>query len=509
MDDKKVPSATSGSAYSTDGAVIVDDGYGEYLRLNEVYTGDRLKKLLRKVDLHVIPQLVLIYLLAYIDRANAGNAKLFGALTDMHMSGQDWNTAICVFFATYALGCVPSNIALKKFGPRFWLPSLLTACGIMTICTGLQSTMGGFTAFRLLLGIVEAGIYPGCSFILTNWYTSKELQTRMSVFYSAASLAGAFSGLLAYAIGHLDYTWGYRGWRFIYVIEGLIAVVVGLCGFLFVNQTPAGVKWLTAEEKQYLILRRQFAAGDGGKTGTVAQADAFSWHYAKQASRSIHVYAVAATEFTVAVVVYGISYVLPTIIAGLGYSAVKAQAMTAPPYVFACIFVWVSGLLADRFKARALSVIIPNAIAAIGFVIIIASVRYDNVPGVTYFGLFLMAAGLYAVSPAVMAWTALNMAGSMKRAVGMALMLSISQLGGIMGSNIFLADEAPTYPTGFGICLTMLVLFGVIWPTIYYFILRRINQKRDGISEEEVMAKYSEEELAEMGDESPLFRYAL
>jgi sugar phosphate permease len=115
----------------------------------------------------------------------------------MHMSGQDWNTAFCVFFATYALGGIPSNIALKRYGPKFWLPALLTACGIMTVCTGLQSSMGGFTAFRLLLGIVEAGIYPRCSIVLTNWFSSKEIQGRMSIFYSAASLAGGFSGLLA------------------------------------------------------------------------------------------------------------------------------------------------------------------------------------------------------------------------------------------------------------------------------------------------------------------------
>lgn len=101
-----------------------------------------------------------------------GNVKLFGALEDMNLTGQDWNTALCVFFATYALGGTPSNIALKKFGPKLWLSSLLGTCGILNVLHGVQSSMASFVVLRLLLGLVEAGIYPGCSYVLTNWVSS-------------------------------------------------------------------------------------------------------------------------------------------------------------------------------------------------------------------------------------------------------------------------------------------------------------------------------------------------
>lgn len=323
---------------------------------------------------------------------------------------------------------------LNRVGPQFWLPTLLIACGFMIICGGLQNNFGGWTAFRVLLGLVEAGIFPGCSFILTAWYSPKELHTRMTVFYSAASIAGAFSGLLAYALGHLDYTWGYRGWRWIYVVEGLLAVIVGLISYFWIHPDPAKVKWLTDEEKEFLVLRHKYSAG--GETG-VEEKEEFSWTEVRKAFRSIHTYAVALIEFTVATVVYGISFVLPTIIASLGYSNVKAQAMTAPPYIFACIVTILSGWAADRWRQRALSIILPNAMAVIGFVIIIASVRYPHVPGVTYWGIFLMAGGLYPISPAVMAWVALNMAGRTKRAAGIGLMISISQLGGVSALSYF------------------------------------------------------------------------
>jgi MFS family permease len=158
--------------------------------------------------------------MSYIDRTNVGNAKLFGALTDMNLTGQQWNTALAVFFVTYSFGAVPANIALQRLGPRIWLPTMMLSVSIILICASMQSNFGGWTAFRFLLGFVEAGIFPGCSAVLTTWYSPHEIHSRMTIFYTGASAAGGFSGLLAYAIGQLDGTWGYRGWRWIYCLEG-------------------------------------------------------------------------------------------------------------------------------------------------------------------------------------------------------------------------------------------------------------------------------------------------
>ncbi|KAH8432771.1 uncharacterized protein LDX57_010397 [Aspergillus melleus] len=486
--------------------VVLSPEYHEYLRLSEVFKGDRLQKLVRKLDLRILPQLIFIYLLSYVDRSNVGNAKLFGAEEDMNLSSQQWNTGLSVFFVTYALGGTPSNIILKRVGPRIWLPVLLTLVGLILVCSGLQSNYAGWISFRIILGLVESGMFPGCSYALTAWYSPQEIHSRMSIFYSGASLAGAFSSLLAYGIGQLDYTWGYRGWRFIYVIEGVFTFCVGLTSFFFIYPSPAKVgSWLSDEERQFLLLRHRYSAG--GESG-VAEKEGFSMRYAKQSFRSFHVYAITAMELTLCVVVYGISFILPTIIANLGYSAARAQALTAPPYVFACVVTVMFGYASDRFQQRMIFVLLPNLMAAVGCAIIMASVRYPHVEGVTMFGCFLMAGGLYPIPPAVTAWISINTAGSMKRSVSMALMISIGQLGGIMGSNIFIANEAPQYPVGFGICLALLVVFGIIWPVIYYFILKRINAQRAAVPIDEIHAKYTEEQLADMGDESPMFRYA-
>lgn len=182
--------------------------------------------------------------------------------------------------------------------------------------------------------------------------------------------------------------------------------------------------------------------------------------------------------------------------------------MTVPPYLFACVVTVFSGWAADRYKQRMLSVLLPNLLAMIGFIIIIVSVRYKQLPGVTLFGVFFAIGGLYPISPAVTAWTALNLAGTMKRSVGIGAMIAFSQLGGIVGSNIYIASQSPRYPVGFGISISMLGVFGIVWPAMYFFILKRINAKRTKIPVEEVREKYTDAQLAEMGDDSPLFRYS-
>lgn len=359
----------------------------------------------------------------------------------------------------------PSNIILKRVGPKIWLPVILTLVGLILVCSGLQNNYAGWISFRIILGLVEAGMFPGCSYALTAWYSPREIHSRMSIFYSGASLAGAFSSLLAYGIGQLDHTWGYRGWRFIYVIEGVFTFCVGLASFFFIYPSPAQVgSWLSPEERQFLLLRHRYAAG--GETG-VAEKEGFSMRYAKQSFRSFHVYAITTMELTLCVVVYGISFILPTIIANLGYSAARAQALTAPPYVFACLVTVMFGYASDRFQQRMIFVLLPNLMAAVGCAIIMASVRYPHIEGVTMFGCFLMAGGLYPIPPAVTAWISINTAGSMKRSVSMALMISIGQLGGVSSSLTLSLGELLLTGVDYGLehlhCQPSTAVSGWIW----------------------------------------------
>ncbi|KAF9023701.1 MFS general substrate transporter [Hymenopellis radicata] len=343
MSDAKLPADVSVKDSSVSSVTGVSE-YDEYLQLAEEFKGDRLRKTIRKVDRHLLPMLIFIYLLSYIDRTNVGNAKLFGALDDLGMSSQDWNTGLCVFFVTYSLGAVPANLALSRFGPKIWIPFILAMVSIILIIHGLVSNRGGWYTMRLLLGWFEAGIYPGCSYVLTTWYNTYEIQKRLTFFYSGACAAGAFSGLLAYGIGQLDYVWGYRGWRFIYVIEGLFTFCVACFAYFVVLPSPnESGKWLHEDERKFLVLRHKYSAGGG-----VAEKTNFDWN-----------------------------------MNNMGYSNAKSQAMSAPPYVFACFVTFASGWFADRYQQRMLAMVLPACLALTGYAIAVGTVSHSNLTGVT------------------------------------------------------------------------------------------------------------------------------
>ena len=173
------------------------------------------KKVLLKMDLHLIPMLALLYLLSFLDRGNIGNARIEGLVETLHMTGPQYNwtcnlsfqhatsansNAVTVFFFTYCLFEVPSNLLLKRLRPSIWLPSIMVAWGTVMTLMGVVQDFKGLLIARLFLGVTEAGLYPGVAYYITMWYCRTEAQFRQAMFFSAASVAGAFSGLLAYGI---------------------------------------------------------------------------------------------------------------------------------------------------------------------------------------------------------------------------------------------------------------------------------------------------------------------
>lgn len=194
----------------------------------------------------------------------------------------------------------------------------------------------------------------------------------------------------------------------------------------------------------------------------------------------------------------------------LGYSAVRAQALTTPPYIFAtCICVLV-GWLSDRFQKRYVSLMGCYFLGLIGIIILWITVHYKHLAGVSYFAIFLAAAGYSAQAPLVGAWTSVNVLNPSKRASAIGLMMLFGSVGGgSIGSNIYLDSEAPTYPLGFGFSVGATILGAMIPATIHWWLLRKENARRDQAGNDEAMSKYTPAELGEMGESSPLFRFTL
>ncbi|KAG4412405.1 hypothetical protein IFR04_014447, partial [Cadophora malorum] len=189
------------------------DSSAPSLSSEEAFTnpsGINEKALVRKMDWKLLPPLTLLYLLSFLDRSNVGNAKLEGLIDDLHFTGNEYLFTLTIYFIGYVLFEIPCNIILKRTTPRFWLPTLMLAWGIVATLLGVTQNFAGFVVARFFLGVTESGLFPGVVFYLSMWYKRTETHYRVALFFSAASLAGAFGGILAFGIAKMDGVGGYQ-----------------------------------------------------------------------------------------------------------------------------------------------------------------------------------------------------------------------------------------------------------------------------------------------------------
>lgn len=208
-----------------------------------------------KMDLRIIPVLSILYLLAFLDRTNIANASIFGLQQDLGLKKTEYNNALTIFFVPYILFEIPSNILLKKLKPHVWLSGCMFLFGLVTICQGLVQNYHGLLVTRFFLGLAESGMFPGSFYLIGMWYKRSEAQRRFSFFFSSTSLAGAFGGLLASAIGKMDGMKGYLGWRWIFILEGTLTCVVSSAFFFIIPGFPEDVKWLRDDERVFVEAR--------------------------------------------------------------------------------------------------------------------------------------------------------------------------------------------------------------------------------------------------------------
>ncbi|KAK7418582.1 hypothetical protein QQZ08_011166 [Neonectria magnoliae] len=469
------------------------------------YPEEKRKKVFHKVDVRLVPALALLYLICHIDRANIGNAKIEGMVDDLGMTGVQYNTVLSIFFIPYVLLEVPSNILLKKFKrPSMYLGILTTCWGTIMTCTGLVQNFGGLMTTRVLLGIFEAGFFPGAIYLCSYWYMPKDLSVRISYFYCASALSGAFSGLLAAGIAEMDGVGGLEGWRWIFILEGLATVLLGVgCFFLLIDTPALSTRWLEPEEIRYLELSMFIKQGGG-----FHEENSVKWKDIKMVITNWRIYVQAYFLLCQSALSYGIKFTLPTITKSMGFSNTNAQLTSAPPYVAAAISAIVFAKISDRFFWRMPFVVAPMAIVAIAYSIIISlNGALEEKKGVAYFSVVLAVIGIYPIQAAAASWNANNIAPSSRRAVGIALMNCVGNVGGIVGSFMYLEREKPKYYTGFGLSLAF-GSTGLIVALLLELSYKMENTRKAKIADE-AKEKYTEEQLFEMGDRSPLFKHVL
>lgn len=375
--------------------------------------------------------------------------------------------------------------------------------------TGLVHNFTGLMICRVLLGVAEAGFFPGAVYLITRWYAARQLQFRIALFYCASALSGAFSGLLAFAIAKMDGVGGKAGWAWIFLLEGAVTVLIGVATFFCMPDSPElSKKWLQPEEIRYLLIQRTIKEGSKN-AATGEDAEKFKWGLVWDLFSDYKLYLQAWILFSASVCAYGLKFTMPSITKSMGFTSSQAQLMTIPPYVVGAASALFSSKLSDRYQWRMPFVVGPMAIILVGFCILLPLAPHiESNIAACYIGVILVCAGQYPTNPAGSAWISGNLANDMKRSMGIAANIALGNCGGILGSYIFLDNQKPGYPLGFGMGLALAA--STICSTLFLeYSYWRINKKRDLISEEDVRAQYTDEQLDRLGDRSPLFRHKL
>ena len=226
-----------------------------------------------KLTQGIIKVLVLMYIMNYLDRNNIAAARLAGLEEELNLSSTQYLTALSILFVGYLLMQIPSNLFLNKLGkPALYLPTVMIVWGVISAATAGAQSFGGLIAIRFFLGFVEAAYFPGCLFFLSSWYTRKELGFRTAILYSGSLLSGAFSGLISAGITNgLDGAKGLRAWRWLFIIEGVITIVIAFAAYLVLPNFPRTTTWLTENERQLAIWRLDEDIGEDDWIGSEQQ----------------------------------------------------------------------------------------------------------------------------------------------------------------------------------------------------------------------------------------------
>lgn len=377
------------------------------------------RTVLRKTTRRLIPFLFTLYIVAYLDRVNVGFAQL-QMKTDVGFNDVVYGLGAGIFFIGYFLFEIPSNLILERVGARLWIARIMITWGALAATMMLVRNPLTFYLLRFLLGISEAGFFPGVIFYLTYWFPAAEAARAIALFMTATSIAGVVGGPVSGLLLSLDGVAGLAGWQWLFLVEGLPAVVLGITVLFYLTDRPEQAHWLTLQERLWLSerIRRERQQKESHKRYTVSQA-----------LTSGTVWFFSVIYFTLVIAFYGISFWLPQVIQSSSrQSDLRVGLLSAVPYLVAAIGMVVIGGHSDRTGERRWHVGIPMFLGALGLFL---CARFQS-PTMALLSLSLAALGVWgALGPFWTLPTAL-LSGT-AAAGGIALINSVGNLGGFVG----------------------------------------------------------------------------
>ncbi|KAH8163777.1 hypothetical protein CIB48_g4462 [Xylaria polymorpha] len=409
------------------------------------------KALVRRLDCFIAPVMMLLMLISYLDRGNIGFAATQGMVQEIHLKGTQFNTAVSIFYIFYILAEFPTSLLVKRLRFDRVIPVITLCWGLVCLFTGFVRSFGPLVVTRVLLGFFEGCLFPSITLFLCNWYKREELGVRVAFLFIASALSGAFGGLLAWAVLHLDGVSNMSGWRWLYIIEGLATVIwAGLCVIL-IPQSYETAYFLNDEQKA--LMRRRAEEMDSYSGG--------SGHYTKR--------------------------------------DIKEAAKDVKSWVHGVIQIAVVTILYGKYSARFLPLVICAPFGIVGYAILLCDVP----SGVRYFATYLIAIPCFLCTGGNIAWIAVNCAPDGKRAASLGIVLAMTNIGGVISGQIYQSGAGPAFTLGHAWSLGSLSIAWLTW-----WIVRMIYKRRQAYKDK-ALAEGAAAPEGDYTDRAPDFKYQI
>ncbi len=373
---------------------------------------------LAKISLKLMPLLCAMYLLAYIDRQNVSYAKL-EMVDALGMSEAAYGLGASLFFLGYFLFEAPANMILARVGARVWFARIMLSWGLVTVALGYTQNPAMFYALRFLLGVAEAGFFPGVLYLLTLWYPQARRARMVGLFMIASAFANAVGSLIGGALLELDGLAGLSGWQWVFVASGLPPVLLAPVVLWKLPSTPDAAAWLSAAEKRWLAATLAAEAPDRGEPGS-------AW----RALADPRVLLLSVLYFAMPLGAYGLSYWLPTIVKAFGASNLQNGIINVIPWLLVAFALWALPRHAARHGVSRWHIAGPMLLAAAGF---LASVLLPGA-AIKFACLCVAAAAIFAAQPIFWSVPQGLLRGA-HAAAGLAVINSVGNLGGFAAQN--------------------------------------------------------------------------
>ncbi|CDS00689.1 related to nicotinamide mononucleotide permease [Sporisorium scitamineum] len=451
-------------------------------KLSKWWSDDEESAIRRKLDIRIVTTSFALYLVALLDRSNIGNAKTAGMEASLGMSDAQFQWLLTIFYIGYIVFQF-QVLVYKLVPPRVWIAFCVFAWGVAGVCQAATTNWAGMMVARFFLAVAEAGYGTGWALYLSFFYPRTEIGVRFACFVSGGAVSAAIAGSIAYGLVHAHTA--LAKWRLLFLIEGIPTLLMVPVAFFLLPNSIQSASFLTAREKQ-IAEARMFcppppAAEPNNQSWTSRLKRQINWSQAGTAFLDPTSYISGILLFIINVGYSSVPVYTPTLISQMGFGNIKAQGLSAPPYVLAFILSIILCYLTDRWQIRGPICTLLLLLGAVGY-IMLACLR-STAP--RYVGVWLIINGLFPFIPLLYMWLMANQASSeSKRGLGLVIFATIGQCGTLLGTHLFPAREKPYYVKGTAVSAGLLLL-GVVVSAAGSFEFWRINRRRD---REEAMA---------------------